>query len=115
MGVTGLSSFVKDNSDLSGCTLKTFPPCKPNRTLVVDGSSLIHKLYRQRLDWVRGGSWGEYRQKIIEFCKRWKNSGFHLVFFFDAGIEEAKEEEAVKNVRECFLGVHRMFSAIRRE
>lgn len=101
MGIKGLHYYV-DNKCPEVCRTVSIkeladeirmPNCEP--VLVVDGMSLMHKLYEKQLDWICGGQWYQFVHILINFVQRFRNIGVKLVLFFDGTVCTTKRKEWV--------------------
>ncbi|KAG8172310.1 hypothetical protein JTE90_007023, partial [Oedothorax gibbosus] len=104
MGVRGLQTYIeRDCPDAcKSVSVKEiadkhrhFYNCDP--VLVVDGMSMINRLYQNaNLEWIYGGQWLQFVKVLEEFISRFKNIGVSLVFFFDGTISAEKRDEWVR-------------------
>ena len=99
MGVPKLTSFMR----------QCFTSWKEEEIkghLVIDGCSLCYQLYDD-LDWMHGGQYPEYRERIIEYFKALQSSEIIPIVVFD-GIDYTGEksdtiaERCLSSVKEIF-------------
>ena len=103
MGIPGLTSFV-DKTFIGWKLLKI------EGVLVVDGSSLCHRLYES--DWAHGGQYGEYRTAVREFFRAVLDSGIRPVVVFDGiDVAGAKMPVMLKRRKEWIEHIHSRLSS----
>lgn len=100
MGVKGLMHYI--DHDTSEVRRKISIPemaaaysAKDRPVLVVDGMSLIHKLYHKEDDWVYGGQWTEFVESFKTFVSKFHQFGIDLIFFYDGSVCKSKRTEWV--------------------
>lgn len=79
--------------------------------IVVDGSSCLGHIYKG-LDWVSGGQYKEYIEKLGKFVQAFKQIGVKLVFYFGGGTVNPKRKEWIKRCFERLERVYQMFDQL---
>lgn len=99
MGVKGLHSYLEGKlphashtttlAALADAAFAAGSAC----VVVVDGMSLIRKLYTPDLEWVVGGQYQELWAHVQRFVRAFEAHGLRMVVFIDGGVDEAKLSE----------------------
>ena len=83
MGIQGLLKLIDDN--LHACCVRQQLSGAGTR-IVVDGSNVLHELYRQhKLDWANGGEYSEQRRVTVDFFNALQQNGARAIVVMDGG------------------------------
>lgn len=118
MGVKGLHSYLERRLPPAEhrVALSELPGRTGSNVVVVDGMSLIRRLYPFSLDWVGGGQFQELYVSVGNFVRAWRDVGLQLVVFFDGGVDEAKLTEWVSRRKRDLAMCEKVAAAVvRRE
>lgn len=99
MGIQYLQSFVKNECGARTVNIRDLAKEKLNQglspTIIVDLFNIGYSLYGN-LDWVNGGQFKEYRERVAEFIQAFKSAGIKLIFVCDGTVQLDKKEEWIK-------------------
>ncbi|XP_069680027.1 constitutive coactivator of peroxisome proliferator-activated receptor gamma-like [Periplaneta americana] len=79
--------------------------------IVVDGSSCLRYLYGS-LDWVLGGQFKEYTEKLLKFVTAFESLGAKLVFYFDGATIERKRPVWIQRRLKSLQDVYKIFDCL---
>lgn len=106
MGVRGLSAFMRQYggrasaspTDIRLLALAAIKRSGQARsTVCVDGNSLLYYLYEDAgLNWLLGGQYAEFEQKVEEWLDAFESCGIGLVFFFDGLVDPLKRATSLE-------------------
>ena len=117
MGVKGLHNYVERRLPPAEHVIRLadLRSMSGSDTVVVDGMSLIRRLYPpNRLDWVGGGQFQELYLNVGEFVHAFAQCGLNLVVYFDGGVDRAKLSEWVTRGAERLSKCEKVSAALER-
>ncbi|GFU08454.1 constitutive coactivator of peroxisome proliferator-activated receptor gamma [Nephila pilipes] len=121
MGVRGLQTFI-ENDCSAACKYVSIKKLADdhrchidrNPVIVVDGMSLLNRLYNSTsLEWIYGGQWLQFFKELERFIERFKSIGVDLIFFFDGTVCASKREEWVRRRLQKSTEVATIFSTLK--
>ncbi|KAK3920260.1 Constitutive coactivator of peroxisome proliferator-activated receptor gamma [Frankliniella fusca] len=120
MGVSKLETFLRENCpkayyevNIRSLAEKYRQECKCDPVIVVDGS-LCFRVPQEGLDYICGGEYKKYAEKLKNFIKSFDAINIELVVFFDGPIQNEKREVWIKRRLQAVERSHDFFNALAR-